>query len=244
MPIIFGPMGVAPDRLRHPLTGGPIMGVGISGKIATGKSTLAMEIMKHTKPGTLARPSRKLALADELKLVVGKMLYPLAHQQVGFPKDEIVLGWVQKNKHRLRGTLQDIGLLMREEAGESYWVDKMLSKVYNGGKWRPGGFIGVVDDVRFRSEFTALREAGFLMVRLEVPKLQTWFEHPVYVQRRDTLYPNLPHTQLEHQSEVDLDDYADDGHGATCFDISLDCTLPSRDVFKSYYSQAQRYKWA
>ena len=207
------------------------MGVGISGKIATGKSTLAMEIMKHAKPGTLARPSRKLALADELKLMVGKMLYPWAHQQVGFPKDEIVLGWVQKNKHRFRGTLQEVGVLMREELGESYWVDKMLTKVYNGGKWRPGGFIGVVDDVRFKSEFKALREVGFLMVRLFPGDMVK------YLKRRTELYPLLTVEQLGHLSEWDLD--AEDN-----FDIILDCTKPFSKVWDDYYSQAQRYKWA
>lgn len=231
MPIIFGPMGRVPDRLRHPLTGGLVMGVGISGKIATGKSTLAAEIMKHAKPGTEARPSRKLALGDELKLTVGKMLYPQAHQQVGFPRDEIVLGWVQKNKHRLRGTLQEIGLLMREELGESYWVDKMLSKVYNGGKWRPWGFIGVVDDVRFKNEFTRLREAGFLMVRLFPGDMKK------YLERRSELYPLFTVEQAGHPSEWDLD--AEDN-----FDIILDCTKPFPKVWADYYSEAQRYKWA
>ena len=231
MPIIFGPMGVAPARLRHPLTGDPVMGVGISGKIATGKSTLAMEIMKHAKPGTEVRPSRKLALADELKLTVGKMLYPWAHQQVGFPRDGIVLDWLNANKSRLRGTLQEVGLLMREEIGESYWVDKMLTKVYNGGKWRPGGFIGVVDDVRFRNEFRTLREAGFLMVRLFPGDMEK------YLQRRSELYPLFTMAQAGHPSEWDLD--AEDN-----FDIMLDCTKPFLKVWADYYSQAQRYKWA
>ena len=214
----------------------PVRGVAISGKIATGKSWLAGEILRHNKPRLPHKPKRRMALADELKLAVYDALSCINPNL--FPHGPVTerLAWVNEHKPSLRGTLQEVGLLMREEMGESYWVDRMFQRVYTGSTGKgvqPGGFIGVVDDMRFKSEFKALKRLNFLTVRLEVFP----FSRAVYIKRRTMLYPQLTAVQLGHSSECDLDDYS-------AFDIVLDCTKPKEEVWRDYYARAKMFTWA
>ena len=232
----FKPMGEETPRILLPY-GGPVTGVAISGKIATGKSWMAGEIMKHVKPGHDHRPSRRLALAEQLKL---DLVRALAHIEPDFfpmswGKGEY-LDWVNDNKPRLRGMLQDLGLLMRQEMDDAYWVDRMFQYLYTGGGNKKGAFLGVVDDLRFQNEFTALEKRGFLMVRLEVPtNLES---KTVYIQRRERCYPDMSPSNIYHVSEDDLDDWEERFH------IVLDCTLPKSSVWAAYWAEARRYKWA
>ena len=237
----FKPMGEETPRITLPY-GGPVTGVAISGKIATGKSWLAGEIMKHVKPGHDHKPSRRLALADQLKIDVGLALQeiePRLFPPNWFEKPYTILNWVNANKHRLRGMLQDVGLLMREEMNEDYWVDRMFQTLYTGngrGGNKKGAFLGVVDDLRFQSEFEALEKRGFLLVRLEVPTNPD--SKKVYIQRRGELYPDLSPSNIYHPSEDDLDDWEERFH------IVLDCTRPKSAVWAAYIGEARRYKWA
>lgn len=231
----FKPMGEETPRILLPY-GGPVTGVAISGKIGTGKSWLAGEIMKHVKPGHDHKPSRRLALAEQLKLDVAmalRFIEPRIFPDWDKAED---LSWINDNKPRIRGMLQDVGLLMREEMNDDYWVDRMFQTIYTGRGNHKGAFIGVVDDVRFKNEFLALEKRGFLMVRLEVP---TSLESKrVYIQRRGELYPDMKPSGIYHQSEEDLDGWEE------LFHIILDPTLGKSAVWAAYYGEARRYKWA
>ena len=231
----FSPMGVETPRITLPY-GGPVTGVAISGKIATGKSWLAGEIMKHVKPGHDHKPSRRLSLANQLKLDVVEALRFLEPKIFPDWDKAEALAWVNENKPRLRGMLQDLGLLMREQFNDDYWVDRMFRTLYTGKGRKDGAFLGVVDDLRFRSEFTALEKRGFLMVRLEVPT--NLASKGVYIKRRNELYPDMKASSIYHQSEEDLDDWEERFHTV------LDCSLSQSAVWAAYWAEARRYKWA
>lgn len=151
-------------------------GIGIAGKIASGKTTLA-----HTISGVWGIPVIPLAkaLKDDVTEALSAAGLACAVQDI-----------VPQYKREMRGLLQDWGLLFRKLNGEDYWVKRMLAAA---GK-KPC----IVDDVRFVNEFDSLRKHGFLLVRLEIAA-------PTQEARLHELYPDTPMSQLQHVSETDLD---------------------------------------
>ena len=154
-------------------------GIAISGKIASGKTTLARILAADY--GIPVIP-----LAYCLKADVAEALSEagLAHE-----KDLIV----PDLKPHMRGLLQDWGLLFRNLNGEDYWVQRLFS--YAKSQKTPNF---IVDDMRFRNEFHGLQRRGFLTIRLDIGG-------PTQEKRLKELYPDTPMSQLQHTSETDLD---------------------------------------
>ena len=103
---------------------------------------------------------------------------------------------ILKHKPDMRGLLQDWGKLFRKLNGEDYWIDKLFSYAH---QHHHRYFI--VDDLRFRNEFDAMRARHFLTVRLDI----SW---PTQESRLAKLYPDTPLSQLQHASEIELDSLA------------------------------------
>ena len=150
-------------------------GIAISGKIASGKTTLAN--LLHTMYGIPL-----VHFAQALKDDVAEALY---YGGLAADKDDII----KLYKGDIRGLLQDWGSLFRKVNGEDWWVECL----FNGTK---PPFI--VDDMRYQNEFAACQARGILTVRLQVTL-------GLQLTRVAHLYPDMKREQLNHKSETDLD---------------------------------------
>lgn len=152
-------------------------GIGISGKMCSGKTTLAEYIS-----ASMGYP--KKALADALKKDVKNAL---KHHGLDVRNDEMFTRY----KDRIRPILQQWGVLFRFFNGEDYWIERLFYK-HEGPM--------VVDDVRFPNEVEGLRKRGFLIIRMICPE-------DVRLDRIARLYPQTKTNDLKHESETALDDY-------------------------------------
>lgn len=196
-------------------------GIAISGKIASGKTTLAEAISKRWG---IPRKS----LAANLKEDVAAALY-----EAGLACNEEAI--IERHKAKLRGTLQEWGKIFRELNGEDYWVNRLFpanGKDRHQENQRPF----VCDDVRFQNEFTAFQRRGFLLVRLDTGGGAYSTDYHV---RRDRLYPGLTPAQLSHPSETDLDGQL------SRFDIILDTATMSPDETQTeFFKQCRRHDFS
>jgi len=110
------------------------MKIGICGKMASGKTTIAEELSHREDYGFTI-----ISMAGEVKRV-GRELF----------------GMTKKD----RPLLQQIGMKMRE-IRESVWLDAVINEAENHDD-------AVCDDVRFINEAKNLKEAGWLLVKLEI----------------------------------------------------------------------------
>ena len=119
------------------------VGIGLSGKAGSGKSTVAKEILRLLPKEYSAV---RLSFAEKLKAICDE-IFP--HLLVGDKEDH---RWVYK----------DTGLAMRS-VDMDCWVKYVLRQI---NKWD----IVLVDDVRFQNEAELLRANGFIIVRVERDK--------------------------------------------------------------------------
>lgn len=152
-------------------------GIGISGKMCSGKTTLAKYISE-------TRGYPVVSLATALKEDVKGALKKAG---LAVRKDQMFT----KHKAQIRPMLQLWGELFRYFNGENWWVDRLFTD--NDPPF-------VVDDVRYQNEVEGLRERGFLIIRLAVPR-------DVQLARIERLYPLARMSDLTHASETALDSY-------------------------------------
>jgi adenylate kinase family enzyme len=140
--------------------------VAISGKQGSGKSTLSQELVENYG-------FERISFATKLK-EIAMDLFGLSWDQVYGDKKERVL-------------LQELGAKMREIDSE-VWIKYVIRQVEQN---RYTNY--VIDDVRYKNEFEALKEAGFVMLRVEcVEKV-----------RKGRIGENYKNDT--HMSETDLD---------------------------------------
>jgi len=126
--------------------------VGISGKMATGKTTLA-KLLAELRGGRVA------SFADELREEVSCTFeIPRGQMRVRALKENMLVP-VGFQFLSLRQLLQWWGALRRETDAD-YWVKRLLSGV------DPVELV-IIDDVRYRNEASAIRAAGGQLIRLD-----------------------------------------------------------------------------
>ncbi len=184
------------------------MKIGISGKIASGKSTVAAHITRkyggeihpfaepmkaleniHANfPNGDEQTKRIWPIINDIAIATGKpneATHLLTMVEKVFAKHEPMPG--RKN----RAFLQEIGTeCVRKQFDDLAWVKYLIYKYGNDDT--------IVDDVRFENEAKALSDAGFMLIRLEIdPEEQR--------RRIIELYGKFDPQALKHLSEVDLD---------------------------------------
>lgn len=152
--------------------------VAISGKITSGKSTLANAICA-ADPRFV-----RLSLADEMKNDIANLC-------------EVDRAYIEANKDLFRPIMQYYGTdIMRHVHGQDYWVDRLVDKIYDECL----KFV-VVDDVRFPNELLGLQNAAhrFLSVRIHIDDAEQ--------ERRciEKFGEKLSFAKLNHPSETALD---------------------------------------
>lgn len=183
-----------------------IPNIAISGRIASGKSTVAGLLHEHWG-------SRVVSIAESIKLLAecarcgetefsGNVLTLLCGD------DDVKMirasqAYAQlclKHANELSSTpkprafLQDLGARLRD-LDEDIWVRAVLEN----GKRNPEASF-VCDDTRYVNEADRFAEAGWLLIRCECPA-------EVLLYRVKHLYPNVDPSRLTHHSETSLDNY-------------------------------------
>lgn len=160
--------------------------VGLSGKIESGKSTLAGFLVEKNTC------YQKHSIADPLKEAVADILgvplewcYDKDKKQtvVGVPRKIKFQGKVFENsgEMQLREFIQWYGTDVVRSVDNDYWINKLFERIGN----KPA----IIDDVRFLNEADKIKKAKGALLRIEV-----------YRERGKRRGDN-------HKSEVDLDDY-------------------------------------
>lgn len=188
------------------------LGIGIGGKLRSGKSTLASAL------ATVG--FRRYAFAAKLKEICELQASYLRGAPRGptlaWHVHEVLSGGEQQEVkaralileafERLqpvpgaaknRALLQYVGTEVIRGTEVDAWVNYLLRQVDSDGAERP-----VIDDMRFMNEFDALRARGFFLVRCVAPPAV------VRMRRYDaecTCGQPLPEDEDQHASECDLD---------------------------------------
>lgn len=175
--------------------------IGISGKIGTGKTTLAKALLRqNAENGVWA----KRAFADALKEeAAARFDFPLtwAYEAKG---NVVSIGAnayphkAPKARMSVREILQWWGTDVKRAEDPNYWDNRLYHWIMD--RWLPGRTF-VVDDVRFPSEARLIRDMGGLLVRLE--PFPGWSCDPEIA---------------AHLSETALDEWG-------AWDIQVSCTL-------------------
>ena len=157
----------------------PILKIAISGKMGSGKTTLANELIQQFTDGNNGK-SKMVSLGAPVKEVARK--YFLMPADV---KD--------------RSLLQQIGQQFRNITPD-VWVDLMMSCVQTSADITDIGLY-ICDDVRFENELKAMNEDGWMTIRLTVDESEQ--------QRRlECAYGEDWRTHWENRNEIsetDLD---------------------------------------
>ena len=130
--------------------------IGISGYARSGKDTIAEYLCgKHGY--------KRIAFADALRNFVYEM-NPLVNRENNIREIVDALGWDDaKTKPEVRQVLQDVGLAVRKQFGEDFWVKMALKDVaYTSNV--------VITDVRFPNEAQSIRDRDYSQLwRVERP---------------------------------------------------------------------------
>jgi dephospho-CoA kinase len=163
-----------------------IMKIAIAGKMGSGKSLLAKQFIEKYN-------FKHVSFAYGVKKVAMDVFGLNEEEAFGEKKDRVLL--------------QKIGNTMRQ-VDDMVWIKLALreSNVDNV----------VIDDVRYKNEYQALKDAGFIMVKVMAPEST----------RQNRLGDKFANP--EHISEVDLDDIPDAEWDALIFNNA------SRDTLISY----------
>ena len=155
------------------------MRVAFSGKAGAGKTSLAEFLAADHG---FIRYSFAGALKAELSRVLDLSIFELTD--------------IDK-KQRWRSLMQEWGGA-RRYIDESYWVLKIINSI----KERKSGVNFVIDDLRYVNEANALQAAGFVLVRLECPSIDS-------IDYMQSLGASLRGAAdaSKHESETDLDEY-------------------------------------
>jgi len=198
----------------------------ISGKIASGKSTMANYLVSeyNYEEVSFAKPLKDLEYIQATQPVSSwrRLIYPIAkdiHEVSGvdiLTISNLIMNCFYRHPRlpgeKNRKLIQDLGTdVIRKKVNYDTWVKLLLLK--HGHKEKV-----VISDMRFGNEFTTVRDNGFITVRVHVP------EH-VQKARIKNLYGEYDEDKLTHHSEVDLDYRLED----------FDYILPGWLTLDAYY---------
>jgi hypothetical protein len=185
--------------------------VAIVGKMGAGKSSLANHLVDVHQYTRVANAGALKALAAMAYGPIDKgETYPVTVMDDMAWDTE----WIEK-KISGREVLQGIGQIVKE-FDRDFWLRAMVRDMETKGN---GPF--VCDDTRFPFEADFLRERGWIIVKLYVPK-------EVRAERYERLYGRQPtESELAHPSETEVDNINED--------IGFSGEWPIEDITKQLF---------
>lgn len=143
--------------------------IGLSGFAQSGKDSTAAFLIKHHgfERVAFADPLRDIAYA--LNPVIGEANGPDRWQRLAALVDEY--GWDEAKKvPEVRGTLQRLGMAVRDYLYADAWVDAAMNRARDLTRC-------VITDVRLPNEWHAVKDNGGYVVRVERPGVGAVNEH-------------------------------------------------------------------
>lgn len=173
--------------------------IGISGKIGSGKDTVAELIVHHFKGldsttytcSEVTRPWDVRRFAARLKETVAMLTHTsIANNYTREGKQKVPAGF----SYTLGELQQKVGTALREHISDNVWITTTLSDFFdsntNNVKTRPNV---IVTDVRYHNEAEAILNLGGILIRVN--------GDPTGCRKYDK-------RDMEHPSETQLDDFA------------------------------------
>lgn len=158
--------------------------IAILGKFAAGKSSLARELED-------VYGFHRVSMANNLKMIVGSAYGTLEKSH----SVEVTTQHGERVTRTVREVLQDLGAAVKV-VDRDLWLRWMLKDTED---LTASGYELVMDDVRLQFEADALRDAGWFIVKLEIPEA-------IRMQRFFALYERYPtQAELNHPTEVELE---------------------------------------
>lgn len=156
--------------------------IGLIGHAGSGKDTVAAHLMR--------RGFARVAFADAVRSVLLSVDPLITKEGLRLREAVEAHGWdrVKREIPEVRALLQGLGAGVRDELGESVWLDHALRRL----DALPGPV--VVSDVRYHNEAYALRRRGFTLVWVRRPGVGPANSHAsetgIPVERADVVLTN------------------------------------------------------
>jgi len=229
------------------LSKNPPLLVAASGKMASGKDTIILEVLKHLNT---SNEYKRLSYAAPIKNETQEILDILRNNSKTATVKELMAKGATRAQathvinlaheaannepeltshdrtHWIRLMLQYWGVEVRKSEDENYWINKA---VHRAAEYIVDGSSVLVTDARFPEEVKALQDIGFLVFRLNVsPEVQA-----SRLMARDGLLPDAK--ALIHSTEVALDTY--DGFNLVIDNNDESVDLVVNKIVKFYKSR-------
>lgn len=162
--------------------------IALSGKMRSGKTTIGSLLEKHLKG------CRRVSFGDEVRREVARGM--------GYESTDWRFPFTQHDKKDLRPVLQAWGHNMRKVRGESYWINKLMTRIVSESIYDESA-IWVIDDVRYLNELEAVRD-------FEYNGIDTYQFHIIRLDcsEETQIRRGCSPEYLNHDSEVGLDDFS------------------------------------
>ena len=220
-------------KARAAIRDGSVWGIAVSGKLASGKDTVAQRVMEELSDTPSVQLSWATPLKDELDSILDTLSLststeeaalsicetgvPLQHARVLAERlwEEARSGARARGRTPLmRWALQYLGTDVRRHMDPEYWVSRAAALAVDNLN---AGHSVFYTDCRFPNEVDAAQYVGLFTIRLNVsPEVQA-----ARLESRDGLQVDA--SALTHPSEVALDDF---DH----FDLVVDNNGPIEEV--------------
>ena len=151
--------------------------IAISGKLNSGKNTVAKFLSKYFKKklGENNFKTKIVAFADPIKQIA-MLMFPNTEKKYWFGSSKLreeYIPFLNKKNLTYRKILLNLGKLGRSY-NENLWLDILFSNIV---KYNSKYNLLIVSDVRFKNEFDALNKNGFITIRIcgksDIDKLST-----------------------------------------------------------------------
>ena len=182
--------------------------IALSGKAKSGKNTAATIFQKHlSEQDAKYNNSYCTAFADPIKEMVLTM-FPQANRENLFGASELrgepIPGIYDSNKQPIpyRQPIIDIGSLGRSYR-DNLWIDNLFERIHAHTSSNNTELI-FVTDVRYINEFEALKNNGFVTIRIKRSKI-TKIKHSSEIQQDQLLDSDFTYVISNNKSIEDLD---------------------------------------
>lgn len=227
---------------RAAIREGSVWGIAVSGKLASGKDTIAQRVMEELSQTPSVQLSWATPLKDELDSILDTLCLstgpeeatllicetgvPLPHARVLAERlwDEARSGARARGRTpSMRWALQYLGTDVRRNIDPEYWVSRAAALAVDNLN---AGRSVFYTDCRFPNEVDAAQYVGLFTIRLNVaPEVQA-----ARLESRDGLQVDV--SALTHPSEIALDDFK-------YFDLVVDNNRPLEKVVDEIVTAVQ-----
>lgn len=168
--------------------------IGLHGKMGSGKSTVANEVVGVLKDHNIQAEIKSFALPI---YQLTSFIFQESVEEIKNNKNAVIRPRSFSGLRSYRQLLQNIGMELRDLVDIDIWVDALFGKGNDKivSEWTGGVKWWIIDDLRFINEFNRIKQMNGQVVKIS---------------RDIDIQQALPQDIYENQSELDLDDIPND----------------------------------